>query len=78
VGLLNVASALQGDKPECDTIVLGFQSPWLYRGGGPLDSVAGASHDGGVLALESDSAMGAAAVGGTPARAELTAGAPSS
>jgi hypothetical protein len=32
VGLLTLASALQGNKPEYDAIIPEIQSPWLYRG----------------------------------------------
>jgi hypothetical protein len=49
---------------------LGFEAHGSTKCGGPQDSVAGAAHDGGVLALEPDSAVGVAAVGGAPARVE--------
>jgi hypothetical protein len=39
--------------------------------------VVGAAHDGGIPAPESDSAVGATAVGGAPARTDLSAGATS-
>jgi hypothetical protein len=36
MGLLTLASAIQGDKPERDAIVPGLPSAWLYRGWWPL------------------------------------------
>jgi hypothetical protein len=65
-------------NPNVTPLFQGSGARGSTRGGGPQDSTTGATHDGGVLAPESDSVAGAAIVGGAPTGAKPMAGASSS